>query len=66
VPFAVVSSSTAVRFVVSTVALITKRIRSFQNSELSSALAHLALSSQEREFAQAALGKTERMMREGA
>jgi hypothetical protein len=65
VPVAVVSESAFVRFVVSSVALITKRIRTFQPSELDSALAHLQLSWSEREFVEIAMGKTEMMMKQG-
>ena len=48
---AVVSDSAKVRFIVSTVALLTSRIDSFRLSELSEAFDHLHLSEHERELA---------------
>jgi hypothetical protein len=50
VPVAVVSESAAVRFVVSSVALITRRIRSFRTEDLDQAYAHLDLTRSERDF----------------
>jgi hypothetical protein len=49
---AVVSDSSRVRFIVSTVALLTSRIEAFRVSELSEAFDHLYLSPHEREVAE--------------
>lgn len=51
VPIAVVSDSMAVRFVASSVAMLTPRIRSFEPSQLDRAYDHLELSVDERSTA---------------
>ena len=48
---AVVSESVKVRFIVSSVALVTSRIQSFRQSELAAAFDHLGLNHEERQVA---------------
>jgi hypothetical protein len=64
IPAAVASESALVRFVVSSVALITKRIkiRSFYMNDLESAYSHLGLTREEREFAVVAIDETKRLL----
>lgn len=62
IPVAVVSESALVRFVVSSVALITKRIRSFHADDLEGAFGHLKLTAPERQFVGVALDETKRML----
>jgi hypothetical protein len=62
IPVAVASESAMVRFVVSSVALITKRIRSFHANDLAGAFAHLQLNPAEREFVQVALDESKRLL----
>lgn len=52
-PVAVVSDSTRVRFIASTLALFTKRIRTFRLAEIDQALAFLDLNERERRTAEA-------------
>jgi hypothetical protein len=64
IPAAVVSESALVRFVVSSVALITRRIRirSFYMNDLESAYTHLRLTREERQFAIVAIDETKRLL----